>query len=171
MSKSYSILISGIPPLFVFSINWLLINGFSQDFYMTHPWVDIPLHFFGGCSIAMFAYLLLNAFPDKKKMINDLPVIIRIFLYVSIVSLAAVLWEFYEFIHDIVFLTSYQPNLRDTMTDLFLGLAGGLILAIYLVSQKMERASNRRASDHVSIIIDYGNAVPQPQTIRASENE
>ena len=41
--------------------------------------------------------------------------------------MAAVLWEFAEFIFDNVFYLSIQRSLEDTLGDLFFGLLGGVV--------------------------------------------
>lgn len=111
-------------PFFVFLISSIL--GFFLDAYEVLPWLDIPMHVFGGVAIAYMLVLFLNFFSEKKFIfIKSKWVYFLVIL--GFVSLIAVLWEFYEFLMKFFFGLPFQPSLEDTILDLFLGLFGGVI--------------------------------------------
>ena len=123
---------------FIFPAGVFLLNMFLDvafDLYHYIPWLDVPMHFLGGVSIAYAAFLFLRFFREKGFMeINNKVLVILII--VSLVALVAVLWEFYEFFMKIFFQLDYQPSLNDTLLDLVMGLIGGLAGA--LVFRKIE---------------------------------
>ena len=107
--------------VFVFS-NFI---GMVFDAYLIYPWIDIPMHFLGGLSIAFTGTLFFNFFKEEGFIgINRR--FLSVFLIVALVSLTAVLWEFYEFLMFYFFGILMQPSLNDTIGDLFMGLLGGL---------------------------------------------
>ena len=116
-----------LPAIFIFLIN-IPLTFFSV--YLIFPWIDIPMHFFGGISVGYLFFMSLKYFQSKKYFeLNSLSRIIFVF---ALVSTIAVFWEFYEFI--MTFLTGYafQGDLPDTMKDLFFGMFGGLVSALFL---------------------------------------
>ena len=105
--------------------------------YHTHPWIDIPQHFFGGVFAALVFYWITYRFPRFFKLIPSFPV--PLILVLSWTALLGVLFEFTEFTYDLVIfdylgLSNFQTQLgvRDTMGDLFFDLMGGLFLAIFM---------------------------------------
>ncbi|MBS3174393.1 hypothetical protein J4440_00760 [Candidatus Woesearchaeota archaeon] len=109
-----------------------IILGKLFNAYTLFPWIDIPMHFFGGITIGISYPLLLNYFTEKKylEVRNQLMLFI---LIISLVALTIVIWEFLEFSSDYLFRTIMQPGLQDTIADLFLGLTGGIVG--YLISE------------------------------------
>ncbi len=107
--------------LFAFPIAVLAVHLIlsALELYETAPWVDVPMHFFGGASIGIAYTLLL------RRLAPFSPAILLLFA-VSLVGLTAVLWELHEFLLDTFLQWSTQPSVADTMEDLFLGLLGGL---------------------------------------------
>jgi len=80
-------------PVFVILWNAIFVMTGLYDKFL---WLDIPMHFLGGVAVASSFLLTLN-YLQKEKYLK----INRLFLFifaVSIVSLFAVLWEFYEFL-------------------------------------------------------------------------
>ncbi len=121
--KPLKILSFFIFPAVVFLISLFL--GIVFDAFNVFTWMDIPMHFVGGLAISFTAVLFLKYFQEKKMIfINERFVFVLI--VVSLVSFAAVLWEFYEFFLKVVFEFNTQPSLADTMLDFFMGLCGGL---------------------------------------------
>lgn len=112
-------------PALVFAIHLVALLGF--DFYNLFPEFDIPMHFAGGVAIAYFcgvcyreaAPLGLLGQPSS----NVFPPMI-----LGLTSLAAVVWEFAEFVADRQFGTHTQPGLADTLLDLLMGLLGGIVV-------------------------------------------
>ncbi|MBI2044975.1 hypothetical protein HYT23_02870 [Candidatus Pacearchaeota archaeon] len=121
-NKFFRILSFFIFPACVFFLSWFIDLAFNA--YFVYPWIDIPMHFLGGFSIAYTAFLFLRFFREKGKMeINNKA--LTILIVVSLVALTAVLWEFYEFLKYLLDI-SLKPNIEDTLLDLFIGLLGGL---------------------------------------------
>lgn len=123
-------------PLKVIRFFWLagalfLLNLFillGTKWYYADNQIDIVFHFLGGLFIAKgFIALLADAQERHALRIKD-ESFWRL-LVVSLVGLAAVLWEFHEFLIDTYapFAVQMQPSLTDTMGDLFLGLLGGIV--------------------------------------------
>lgn len=111
--------------------------------YWIFPWLDIPMHFFGGFWVAMFFVWLYSS------RINQLPNYLITFLIIlSFVALIGIFWEFLEFFYD-VFISSkgyygyMQLSAADTITDLFFDLVGGsTLLSIYLYLKKLNNIVN-----------------------------
>ena len=117
-------------PIVVFIIHLFL---FYFNFYLIFPWLDIPMHFLGGFSIALsYTSFLFNMHVKKLAHLRkDL-----FFLFViSFVALTAMLWEFLEFGLDISLNLNSQMGLVDTILDMFLGLAGG-VTYIFLIKNR-----------------------------------
>lgn len=117
-------------PIFV-----LLLNFVALRLYLIWPDFDIPMHFLGGCAIAI-GWMVI-----RRAMHRVEPHGYAIMTTVAVVALAAVLWEFSEYLADRAGLSlagANQPSVSDTMGDLFFGLCGGIFtsfIAIYLMSE------------------------------------
>jgi len=115
-------------------VHFIVVIG---RWYHTYPWIDIPQHFLGGILVALIFYWINYAHPRSFKLISNFSV--PIVLVVSWAAFLGVLFEFSEFIYDLIFfdywkLTSFpsQLGLRDTMGDLFFDILGGFALAIFM---------------------------------------
>ena len=105
--------------------------------YITYPWLDIPTHFSGGLAIA---YFFRVAIVNSEELIGRTPVIVQLLLSLSLTALAAVGWEFLEFLSDTYLGSHLNLGVRDTLSDLFFGLLGGsCIFAIGLYSALRNR--------------------------------
>ncbi len=114
-----------IPPLAVLVIHIIatVIGWYEAIWYF-----DKPMHFIGGIAIAISAYYLIAYFEQAGKLqISWKP--LRILAITSIVALSAVSWEFMEFYLDSISYSVMQPSVRDTITDLVMGVLGGMITA------------------------------------------
>lgn len=121
-------------PFFLFFFHLILDAIFHIYYYF--PWIDIPMHFLGGVSIAVMAMGLYRLMLEKK-VVGPLPRWFVLFLVVCIVTTVAVLWEFAEFLGDVALGTSMQISLRDTMGDLFLGALGGGMAGVVLILRRL----------------------------------
>ncbi len=120
--KLFRILINAfIFPFLVFVFHILL---YFLGIYELYAWIDIPMHFLGGFSIA-FTYIYLTGFLYRENIVERLPFLIFFVFIISLVSLTAVLWEFFEFGIDIAFNLDTQKGVKDTLGDLLFGLIGG----------------------------------------------
>ena len=115
----------GIFPFLVFMLNYTLGSVFSDQYYAAVH-ADIPMHFFGGMSIAYSAWRA-TALLERKGLLVIRNGALRAFAIVCVVMLVAVVWEFYEFLSDHFVGTHYQPNNADTMKDLCMGMIGAII--------------------------------------------
>lgn len=126
-NKSLRILSFFIFPVFVYLFALFLGEMFNA--FNVYTWLDIPMHFLGGVSIAYTFVLFLRFFREKGLMeINNK--IIFILVIISLVSFVAILWELYEFAQFYLFNMQTQPSVADTMFDLFMGLVGGVFGAL-----------------------------------------
>jgi hypothetical protein len=151
----------GIFPLVVYLLNDIFCR-FWFGFYVDHG-VDSYFHFVGGVSIAFAA---LEAFKvlEENNFIEIKRKLVKAFLVISIVALAAVLWEIYEFILDLISHTNaHQPSLFDTMKDMILGLIGGTIYSSlnFLRSESTDGARERNTLPDV-----LGTANPTYDTLK-----
>ncbi|MEK7532748.1 MAG: hypothetical protein AAB579_04085 [Patescibacteria group bacterium] len=123
----------GMAPFFVYLLNYVLLN-FTQAMYWPIP-VDTPMHALGGLAIAYSAAHATRLLEKNNKLVIK-SMLVKIFIILATVVFAAVVWEFYEFLHDYFFGTSYQTTNADTMKDLFMGLLGGLVFCVAAVRRK-----------------------------------
>ena len=110
-------------PIIVLALHVLIV---PLNFYVLHPWIDIPMHFLGGLSVCL-SYLALLKEARKERHLGEMKKLFLFVFIISMVALTAVLWEFFEFSGDFIFKTQAQGGLADTMGDLFFGLIGGVI--------------------------------------------
>ncbi|MGE5650345.1 hypothetical protein [Noviherbaspirillum sp. UKPF54] len=114
-----------------------LIASLVFNAYPLYWWLDSATHFSGGAALS---YFLLDLFDSADDVIGHIPRPIRMTLVFSCVGLAAICWEFYEFLSDYFFGTTMQWGLADTMSDLFFGLLGS---AAFLVQQRLRGVFSR----------------------------
>lgn len=95
--------------------------------YWRYPWFDIPMHFIGGCVVAL-GYLSLRDFIPKlsSRWFVFLPTVI-------FVLVIALLWEIFELAAGI---TMQEGYLVDTVADVILGLFGGV--TAYFVGSRVK---------------------------------
>lgn len=92
------------------------------------PALDIPVHFMGGVAIT---YFYRSAIRNSQKLAGDIPLSIQIIFAFTCAGTTTVLWEFYENLLDHFFGFQMVRSLEDTITDLFVGLLGALILSLF----------------------------------------
>jgi len=97
-------------PLIVFLIHIFILG--PLNLYSIYSWIDIPMHFFGGASIAYAAICVLKRCKNEIEIKDKF---VHIIIIVSFVALIAVLWELAEF------LLGFDLALKDTLFDLFMG--------------------------------------------------
>ncbi len=122
--------------LFVFHV----VIDFGFGLYEVFPWIDIPMHFFGGAAIAIFIFGIYKELL-RSSQVAPMPLYIELAALVGQVALFAVVWEFAEFLVDAQFGTMWQPSLADTMFDLFNGLLGGAITGAFFLREQKKRSS------------------------------
>ncbi len=109
------------PPLLIFIVHVFISH--VLDVYTLLPWIDIPMHYLGGFSMA-YSLLLALTFLQEYKFINQLDSVIAFVLVFTLVATIAVFWEFAEFSMDQLLKTNVQISLQNTMQDLFMGVLG-----------------------------------------------
>ena len=102
-----------------------------NDIYQAVRWIDIPMHFLGGIAIGI-SYFLFLRFLQRNNYLGSMHNLVFFVFVISLVSLTALGWEFFEFFLDLLYpmkegLGTSQPTVQDTMTDLLIGLTGGFI--------------------------------------------
>jgi hypothetical protein len=100
------------------SLAVLHIVSLKLFLYWRFWWLDIPMHFFGGIVVALGLFTLydLKILLKKKHL--------TLFCILSLVFLVAIAWESYELLIGIPIEDDY---IIDTLTDLCMGMFGGLI--------------------------------------------
>lgn len=110
-------------PILVFALHILAI--LVLDIYSRYPDFDVPMHFVGGAAIAYFFGACYRS-ADKLELLGRPSEIVFPPLILGLTSLAAVMWEFAEFVAERQFGIRTQPGLADTLLDLLMGLLGGI---------------------------------------------
>lgn len=101
--------------------------GLAFHLYDLYPPLDIPTHFMGGVAIT---FLYRSAIHNSQKILGEVPLPVQIILAFTATGTTTVLWEFYENILDYFLGTHMVRGLGDTLMDMFLGLAGALVLSL-----------------------------------------
>jgi hypothetical protein len=120
-------------PILVFTFHLFAFRVVSA--YLVLPWLDIPMHYLGGFSMA-YALFLGLAFLQDGAMISRLDKGMELILVFTLVATIAVFWEFGEFSIDQVLGTNVQLSLQNTMQDLFMGLLGAGSLIGYKILKR-----------------------------------
>lgn len=113
----------GWAPIVVFSVHIAAILGW--DIYNRIPDFDVPMHFAGGVAIAYF-FSVCYRVAVKLGLLGQPSVVVYPPMILGLTSLAAVAWEFAEFVADHQFGLRTQPSLSDTLLDILMGLLGGV---------------------------------------------
>lgn len=113
--------------LFVFVMNALAL---LFSWYWIFWWFDMPMHFLGGLFLGgLGVYAFIQYFLKKNTVLwKPYTWFKNVFLFVICISVA---WELYEFIVDQLFKNG-QPNVIDTLSDLFFDTAGGMTALLFL---------------------------------------
>lgn len=105
------------------------------DAYTRFPWVDIPTHFLGGIAVTYFFWC---ASANAQSVAGQFAKVSHTVLSLGGSAAMIILWEFFEFLSDRLLHAHMQHGLRDTSSDIFFGLAGGVA---YLVLRRWFAAS------------------------------
>jgi hypothetical protein len=129
------------PPILVFSFHVFLVRVLNV--YNFFPWLDIPMHYLGGLSMA-YSLSLAYTSLQNHKIISQLDTLIELVLVFSLVSTVAIFWEFAEFLLDQLLGTSLQISLPNTMQDLLMGVLGAGTIVGYKIIKSPERVFLRK---------------------------
>ena len=124
-------------PVVLYGFGIAFSYAFPHDLYKVYPQLDNVMHFLGGASITYGAWLLLDRYHWSGSAFSSLPRWLKLVFIACIVVTVAVLWEWYEYLLHVLALLPIQTYL-DTLTDLFFGMAGGIIAATYLLGSRKE---------------------------------
>ncbi len=118
----------GIFPFLVYTFN-SICQSLADDFYINYS-VDTLSHFLGGLSIAYSANYALSLM-EKRGWIVIHKNILRAGIIMGAVMTFAVLWEFYEFIYDLLLWgTTMQPSIADTIKDFTMAMIGVVVFSV-----------------------------------------
>lgn len=117
----------GWVPIAFFSAHVVATKAF--DAYLHLPWLDLPMHFFGGVAIAYFFSCSLRS-PLATLVLGRISTFGACLLILAGTCSATVVWEFAEWVTDALGITQAQLGLEDTLLDMLLGLLGGLFLIL-----------------------------------------
>ncbi|MES2152209.1 MAG: hypothetical protein V4508_20720 [Pseudomonadota bacterium] len=115
-------------PLTVLALFAIASLGF--DAYGLYPWLDIPTHFLGGMAMG---YFFLAAIGQAQLALGPIDPLIQRLLAIGLTGMTAMSWEFLEFASDQLLGTTMNYGVQDTLSDLFFGLLGGLVVLAFLV--------------------------------------
>lgn len=139
---------------FCFALLWIflvfLANAIALyfDVYRSLYWLDIPMHFFGGYTVAILAIAVYAWIRDrvdirvkKRKQSSWAALVLEGIFVIGFVMIVSVAWEIWEFLMD-AFATAFvdrfgatQPGMADTMND-FLNDGVGAVTAWLLWRDK-----------------------------------
>lgn len=116
------IVTASIPIVLVFLLN--LFFAYSSIDYTQE--LSTFMHVLGGFVVAWFFYSVY-LYSSKRKLITIKPANLSFLFLIFFTISIGVVWEWYEFIYDIINKTSYQPSIADTMSDLLMDTIGSII--------------------------------------------
>jgi hypothetical protein len=114
-------------PLLVLGIHVMALRVFNT--YERFPYLDLPMHFFGGVVMAFFFH---RASINASLLGITRPyhaVRHRLFVFTSTCTVALA-WEFSEFVTGWYSAGKTREGLNDTIGDLFLGIIGCLFFIV-----------------------------------------
>ncbi len=112
-------------PLAVFCFYAVAAKGFNA--YILYPWLDMPTHFVGGIAIT---YFFRVGTAQAQEVVGNIPRSIQLVLSLGLTAVTAVVWELLEFLSDVTFGTQMNLGVSDTLSDLFFGLLGALLVVV-----------------------------------------
>ena len=104
------------------------VIGLFLGLFKLFPSLDIPTHFLGGVAIT---YFYRSVIRNSQMITGGIPLPVQIVFAFPCTGTTTILWEFYENLLDYFLQTHMVRGLEDTITDLFLGLLGALVLSLF----------------------------------------
>lgn len=136
VKNKQGILLSGSALVLIVFLEFLFIK---LELFHNFPYVGILFHLGGGMAVGTGTYYLL-----MRQLIRQVWYIKAGFI-VGIVGLAAIGWEGFEWTFSHFFYhNNLQGSLDNTMGDLFVGVLGGFLAALFLVLNKEHRKTEQR---------------------------
>jgi hypothetical protein len=94
-------------------------------------YLDIPLHLFGGFVAATALIVALYAIHDSDG-VDGAPFVLKFVAALGFVALVSIAWEIFEFFTDTYMGTCLQVSVIETLKDMLVALAGGVMPACVL---------------------------------------
>ncbi len=113
----------------VLALFLLHVMGHALGFYAQFAWYDKALHFAEPLALAFVLFALSQSVDWIWQWRRVTPVEVAIYCFSMVLALGA-LWEILEFGMDTFFHTQEQNGNTDTMLDLLMDAAGGLVGAV-----------------------------------------
>ena len=118
-------------PASVILIHVIASKGFQV--YDHYPWFDNILHLMGGVAIS-YSVMTVLTMSTSQYFFGSTTALTRLLLAVALTVCAALAWECTEWFSDRFFGTDALGGVDDTLKDMVVGCAGGLLFAaIYVV--------------------------------------
>jgi len=131
LKKSYSISLPWELNFLIFFPLLLHMGGTVREWYdLFYPFYDKFAHLISSMAVAVFGFIsviIIDHYVESIKIENKY--FLAFFVVIFTVTMG-VFWEIGEFLSDMFFMTNTQPSLADTMWDLIVDLAGGVIIAV-----------------------------------------
>lgn len=148
LKKSYKISLPWELSFLILLPLLLHMGGTVREWYdIFYPFYDKFAHLISSMAVAIFGFIsviIIDHYVDSIKIENKY--FLAFFVVIFTVTMG-VFWEIGEFLSDMFFMTNTQPSLADTMWDLIVDLAGGVIIAVlgtyYSTKVSRERFINK----------------------------
>jgi hypothetical protein len=111
-------------PILVFVCYGVAAKVFGA--YLAFPHLDIFTHFLGG---AAMTYFFIAAIHHGQRLVGSIPRIVQAALALGLTAVTAIVWEFLEYASDYFLHTEMNLGVSDTLSDLFFGLGGALVVS------------------------------------------
>ena len=124
--------VAGWAPIAVFAVHVALLRAGAYS----APSMDVAMHLLGGAAIAFFVWRSIHL-PESRSVLGSLTPVGSGLLTSTATATAAVVWEFAEWFSDRYLGTHAQLWLGDTLLDMLLGMAGGLVYVAAAMSRAL----------------------------------
>ncbi len=122
------------------------IAGGVLSLYRTFPLYDKIAHFISAVFISFLAFIVIYILDEYWEGLHMDKYAMAFFVIVATMAMGVV-WEFNEWVTDLVFGTNSQWGLQDTMTDLLVDTIGGIIMAVVGVNMIKSGKLQRMTKD------------------------
>ena len=109
----------------------LLFPSQAFDAFNRFPHIDVPMHYLGGVATGYFFHRLSEN-ASRSGIFGPYHRATHFVLVFGLTCAAALFWEFFEYAFDCLLGTHMQLSNQDTMTDLLLGVFGGISFLVIL---------------------------------------
>lgn len=129
LKRDYHITLPWVFELLIATALFLHIGGGVLKAYHLIPGYDILTHFVSSILVSFLAFAVIYILDEYWDGLN-MDIYAMAFVVVIFTMAMGVVWEFLEWSVDLVFGTTEQLGLHDTMRDLLVDTTGGLIMAV-----------------------------------------